>query len=247
MWNRYRERVPRLAPSRGPERIVSQLSEVKSSGPSPSAVPLPRLPDAKAVETKELETYNGVPFLLSLLHDPKVHGVEIQSSAVRNTGGPEPQRLPHTHEHATRLGAKQGSKTLAPLVPYEPDPTDPYVPNIDWPKSAGKVAGRDYHQARPKKVSLFTRWLQTIEAGGVPSGAAAGVSDSDDDIGPAEERVEKPRKQRIRKYRPPKWLRCNICNALLDLNEAAKHVDTVHKDLCIAAAQKATGRTPMTI
>lgn len=241
VWEAFRKRPPRLAPLHE-GKIVLHRSEAKGMavvrGTALQALPLGRI-----VQTPT-EKYNGVPHILCTKHDPSL-GTEMSGSDIARRKGKEAKSVPHTHQHSTRAqAAKQGGKTLAAIVEYTPDPADPYTPCIDWAKSSGKQAGREFFSAKARRPTLLARLARTLEAVGVNSSVpAAGedlmLSDDEGTITGKEEAVEKPRKRHPRM--PPGAYQCFFCKAQCeDHKDFQQHVFTQHRELCQRPADMET-------
>jgi hypothetical protein len=202
------------------------------------------LPPAQVVQPPQT-LYNGVPFILPTLHPPDL-GTELSSSEINKRKGKEAKREPHTHGHSTRAqAAKGGGKTSAAIVEYQPDPADPYTPRIEWPKSSGKQAGREYFSAKPRRPTLLSRLDRTLVALGVkqsvPEHDAAPVSDDESSIDRKDEAAGKPRRKRV--LMPLGIYQCNACKEVCrDHKTFQQHVFGKHPELCQRPADMETTR-----
>lgn len=200
---------------------------------------LPALPPAKVVRPPT-RLYNGVPFIVPTLH-PLEEGTELSGSDISKRKGAEAKRAAHTHQPSTRAqAAKNGGKTLTPIIEYVPDPADPYTPRIAWPKSSGKQAGREFHSAKPRRPTLLARLDQTLDALGVKRVPVATTSDdialSDDEssITGKDEAAGKPRNRRLL---PPGAYQCGECQLRCEDHKAfLEHYMSRHKELLLRPA-----------
>lgn len=238
VWRIFRARAPRLAPFRA-QSVIFNRSESKGVSPAPRTR-LPTLPAARIVDATKLQMYNGVPFILGVLHDVS-KGVELRGNAVDKPTGPDAKSLPHTHQHKTRAqDRKSKQKGPPPIVEYVPDVRDPYCPNIDWPKSSGKHAGREYYSAKPRKPKWADRLKRTLEAIAAPTTASIAELEDDGHIDMLEERAGREKKQPALRPPPGSW-QCGWCQDRFDSSKALNnHLTSRHRDRCLQQGNSLT-------
>ncbi|MDE3106464.1 MAG: hypothetical protein KGK08_14935 [Acidobacteriota bacterium] len=134
LWDSFRTRPPKRAPAFQPrnplprprqqQQKLAPLSFLNGSllarrTGSPSANSIVVVHEHKQ---EERPAYNGVPHLLRVLHDVKVHGVEVVSGAMAQQGGKLPVRQQHTRHTeqketpAVSLGDVQAADVYRPDI-----------------------------------------------------------------------------------------------------------------------------------